>query len=182
MPGHIMRHWIKKVCIKKTIDLGETLRSVGKETKNGMKKVINFYSNGNIEECGYEDELGKQGRWLFYNEKGDLYIETEYLDDKRHGESIRYHDNGNIAFKSRFQNGYHDGPGVEYYENGRILAEWVYNNRVYTPINYWDINGNQLMKNGTGKKIELYGADGELIVEQYYENGKFINQFYYNNK
>ena len=49
-------------------------------------------------------------------------------------------------------------------------------NGEYHPLEYWDEQGNQLMRDGTGKKIEVYGAMGLDIYEQYFENGKFIKE------
>ena len=141
-----------------------------------MFQSLNFYGNGNIMEVGYEDDLGKQGVWLFYNKNGSLFKEEEYLNNTPNGRFVRYHENGTIAYETLLVNGLHDGRGASYYENGVIEEEWYYEKGAYFPVNYWAENGEHLLKNGTGKKPFVFGVFDEKIVEQYFENGKFVKE------
>lgn len=67
--------------------------------------------------------------------------------------------------------------GVDYAEDGRLKEIGRYNNDEYSPIDFWDQEGKQLLKNGTGKKIEEYGSKTLVdIYEQYYDNGQFLKE------
>jgi len=139
-----------------------------------MKEIVKYYEDGKLKEKGLANKKGKQGKWQFYNENGSLFIEAEYKDDEEHGVFIRYFEDGKIAIKSNFKNGVREGHGIEYYENGHAREEWIYESGEYSPINFWDEKGNQLMKDGTGKKLEEFHSG--LKVEQYFENGRAIKE------
>lgn len=139
-----------------------------------MKEVIYYHKNGKVKESGAANKKGKQGKWQFFNENGSLSIEAEYKDDEENGPFIRYFEDGKVAYKSNFKEGIHDGLGFEYYENGHPKEEWVYESGAYSPINFWDVNGNQLMKDGTGKKIEEFHSG--LRVEQHFVKGKSVKE------
>lgn len=141
-----------------------------------MKEEKQYYLNKQIKEQGFVDKKGKQGKWYFYKENGKLFKEVEYENNEEHGLFIRYHDSGVIAYTTHFNHGLQDGMGVEYYENEKKKEEWIYQDGQYKPINFWDEKGEQLMKEGTGKKIEVFGASGSEVVEQYFEKGEFIKE------
>lgn len=141
-----------------------------------MENATTFYDNGNLHEIGFEDDLGRQGKWTFYNEDGSIFKEVDYKDDKCNGDFVRYHSNGIVALQTTYANGVMDGKGVEFYENGSIKEEWSSQNGNYSPINYWDEAGNQLLKEGTGKMPFYYGTDDHKIVEKYFENGKVVKE------
>ena len=44
-------------------------------------------------------------------------------------------------------------------------------------MDFWDNEGNQILKNGTGKKIEEYGSTLLVdVYEQYYNEGQFVKE------
>jgi len=139
-----------------------------------MKEEKKYFKNGQLEEYGFSNQFGKQGKWFYYNEDGTIFKEIEYLNDNEHGLFIRYHDNGKIAVKSNYKEGKHDGPGIEYDENGSVREEWIYKDGNFFLINHWDESGNQTVKNGTGFRIiksefsvdKEYLSDGELVKRE----------------
>lgn len=141
-----------------------------------MKQVENYYPNKQLKEKGFVDEYGKQGKWFFYNEDGSIFKEVEYKNNAEDGLFVRYFSNGEVAYKSHFKNGKHEGHGIEYYQNGQPMDEWMYKDGEFFPLNYWDENGNQTLKDGTGYKIERGGVGGGNVDKVYLENGHLVKK------
>jgi antitoxin component YwqK of YwqJK toxin-antitoxin module len=141
-----------------------------------MKRIVAKYPSGQIKEVGLKDKNGKQGSWTFYNEDGTVSREANYKDDLLHGEFRRYNPNGSIAYYFNAVEGKSLGRGYETYEDGAMREEFISENGLHKPINYWDEKGVQLMKDGTGMKIECIGPGGHQKLAQYYENGVFIKE------
>jgi antitoxin component YwqK of YwqJK toxin-antitoxin module len=59
-----------------------------------------------MENINQVDGLGrKQGLWIAYWENGNIFYETNYLDDQFHGLDFNYSKNGNLWYKSIFFEG-----------------------------------------------------------------------------
>ena len=142
-----------------------------------MEKVSRYHNNGTIKEQGCLDEGGmRQGKWTVFFRDGQTQVESTYLNDKVHGVFKRYHDNGNLAIESHYVRGENEGLWKEFYPSGMIKEESIYKNGAYFPINFWSYTGEQTLTNGTGKKSEAFGTSGSLVVELYFEKGKFIEE------
>ena len=118
----------------------------------------------------------KEGKWFFYYENSEVYKEINFLNGVEDGECKMWHENGNPYLVQYKKNGQTTGIWKEYYENGRIKEVGEYINGEYFPYDFWNEEGQQLLKEGTGKKIEKFGHLELDIVEQYYSEGRFIRE------
>jgi antitoxin component YwqK of YwqJK toxin-antitoxin module len=126
---------------------------------------------------GFLEEGKKQGTWCYFYETGELKQEIEYVTGIEHGAYKFFGKDGTLLISATQVNGGFDGDWSEYYDNGQLKEVGKYNSNWYSPIDFWDREGNQLLKNGTGKKIEEYGANALTdIYEQYYYEGQFIKE------
>ena len=140
------------------------------------KLIKQKFDNGIEKECGYLNNRLKEGIWKFYYENGNLYKEINFKDDIENGQWKMWHENGNIYIDQNKINGSSDGYWKEYYENGELKEIGFYEKGEYAPRDFWDENGNQLLINGTGKKIERFGYNDLDICEFYFQDGKFIKE------
>ena len=104
------------------------------------------------------------------NNLKSIWIEK---NGKKHGIFKRYYDDTKIAFISEYENGQSRGSVKEWYPNGQTSEEGKYLNNEYVVEQFWDENGNQLLKDGNGKTIRKYGTNDYDIYEQYFENYEF---------
>jgi antitoxin component YwqK of YwqJK toxin-antitoxin module len=140
-------------------------------------EYIEEFDNGCFAGKGFIESGKKIGVWSYYYETGELKQEIEYQNGVEDGKFKLYHENGLVAWQGDLIKGKHEGLWKEYYENGKIKEEVKYINDEGSYINFWDHDGNQLLKNGTGKKIEEYGSKTLVdIYEQYYDNGQFVKE------
>ncbi len=141
-----------------------------------MKEYIEYFENGNVKSKGFIRENNKHGKWLIYSENGVLFKEENYLAGQLHGIIKRWFANGNLAIQSEYLNGKSNGIWNEYYENGNRKEEGYYENDKYVTKNFWDEHGEQTLINGTGYKIEKYGALEMDIYKQFFEDSKFVKE------
>jgi len=141
-----------------------------------MKNIKEYYSENCIKAEGWLKDDKKEGLWLFYYPDGKKNREINYENGIENGIWRMWHENGNLYIEQNKINGKTKGLWKEYYENGKIKEIGEYLEDSYTPKDYWDEEGNQLLKNGTGKKIEKFGAGLIDIFEHYFEDGKFIKE------
>ena len=73
--------------------------------KNGFGKE--FYINGEVDYEGFyiDGEKSGKGKEYFFNNKGKLKFEGEYLKGKRHGFGKEYNYKGDLIFEGQYQNG-----------------------------------------------------------------------------
>ena len=141
-----------------------------------MCLIKEYYDNGNLKAEGTKQKGLKEGKWTYFFESGMKYREINFSNDIEHGEWKMWHKNGNLYLEQKKMLGESHGYWKEYYENGNIKEIGEYYNTEYFPSDFWDEEGNQLLINGTGKKIEKFGHLELDIYEQYYEKGKLINE------
>lgn len=141
-----------------------------------MNSTKEFYENGKLKATGLLQEGKKNGKWLYFTETGDKFREIEYLDGVENGEWKMWHENGNLYIEQYKINGKSKGLWKEYYENGKPKEIGEYKDDGYFPIDFWDENANHLLKDGTGKKIEKFGALEADIYEHYFKDGKLIKE------
>jgi antitoxin component YwqK of YwqJK toxin-antitoxin module len=141
-----------------------------------MAIVKEYYDNGSLKAKGKKKNELKEGKWIFYFEDGKVFREIHFHNDIEEGEWKMWHANGALYLEQMKVHGESDGYWREYYEDGKIKEIGEYKSGEYIPIDFWDDGGTQLLKNGTGKKIEKFGYLELDIFEQYFENGKFIKE------
>ena len=141
-----------------------------------MKEITVFDSSNRPKERGFVNDLGKQGRWIYFFDNGSIFKEVQFKDNLEHGTFKRYFENGQIAVLSNFTNGVREGKGIEYYENGRPKEEWEYRNGKFFAISFWDENGVQTIIDGSGYKIEKYGYAEADVKKEFYKNGICVDE------
>jgi len=141
-----------------------------------MPIVKEYYDNGSLKAQGIKKNGLKEGKWIFYFEGGKLFREIQFHNDIENGEWRMWHESGGLYLEQMKKNGKSDGYWQEYYENGNLKEKGEYKDGAYHPIDFWDQEGVQLLKNGTGKKIEKFGYSELDVYEQYFEEGRFIKE------
>ncbi|WP_296705187.1 hypothetical protein, partial [Algoriphagus sp.] len=113
-------------------------------------EISYFYPNGQTEVSLTEDSLGTPV-----------------------GEHSKWYENGVLEWKyTRDKNGNHTGPYFEYYPNGEKKVELDLREDKHRYINFWDEEGNQLLKDGTGIYYDEY-----QIGESTYKNEYLFKDF-----
>jgi antitoxin component YwqK of YwqJK toxin-antitoxin module len=126
---------------------------------------------------GFLENGKNEGLWYYFYETGELKQEIEYANGIKNGMCKFFGKDGKLLVHSANVNGKLNGEWCEYYEDGRLKETGKYCNDKYSPIDFWDENGKQLLKNGAGKKIEVYGVWPMTdVYEQYFEDGKFVKE------
>jgi antitoxin component YwqK of YwqJK toxin-antitoxin module len=119
----------------------------------------------------------KEGTWHYFYDTGELKKEVDYVNGVEHGLYKLFGKDGTLLIYANQTNGELNGEWREYYEDGRLREIGQYNNNEYSPIDFWDEGGKQLLKHGTGKKIEIYGINSMVdVYEHYFEDGKFVKE------
>ena len=77
---------------------------------------------------GFEDEKGKQGTWIEYEDGYKKGI-VNYKNNKWEGPFVRYWENGKVAAKGSYRNGIPAGEFVSYNEDGTIDEKGVLSNK-----------------------------------------------------
>ncbi len=99
-----------------------------------------------------------------------IYIEKSGL---KNGTFKRFYDDTQLAYTSEFKNGQNNGGVKEWYPNGQLSESGKYIKGEYIVEQFWDKNGVQLLKDGTGKTIRKLGTNDYDVYEQYFENFDF---------
>jgi antitoxin component YwqK of YwqJK toxin-antitoxin module len=135
-----------------------------------------YYDSGHLKAEGVNQNGLKDGKWIFFFESGIVCREIHYSRGIENGIWKMWHENGNLYIEQNKLDGKSVGYWKEYYESGAIKEIGEYINNEYLPIDFWDEGGNQLLKNGTGKKIEKFGSLGLDVYEHYYESGRLTKE------
>lgn len=64
--------------------------------------------------------------YAYFPDGKTVYLKSDFVDGKQHGEYIEYFLNGNISYKYSFKNGVEDGEWVWYNEDGSIQRKCNY--------------------------------------------------------
>jgi antitoxin component YwqK of YwqJK toxin-antitoxin module len=135
------------------------------------------FENESLIGKGFIKKGKKEGLWSYFYDTGELKKEVEYINGIEHGKYKFFGKNGSLLFIGFYVNGSFNGEACEYYENGQLKETGEYRNNDFFPRDFWDREGNQLLINGTGKRIQEYGESPLLdVYEQYYEGGEFIKE------
>lgn len=97
--------------------------------KNGI--YTEYYpSRKAIKFKGPQDEQGlRNGRWFFYDERGNELSMTEYVNGKKHGFIFVRYPNGAMRYTGEFNMDVESGLWKFYKEDGTIASEKDYGNR-----------------------------------------------------
>jgi antitoxin component YwqK of YwqJK toxin-antitoxin module len=150
-----------------------------------------FNDQGMLISEGNRKNFELDSAWRFYDDKGKIALEINYLKGKKDGirktyredelieETFKndtkegmtrfYYPDGKIKMEVNFRNGLEDGPAREYDRDGRIITLISYKSGFIVErelINRYDNNGK---KNGLWK---YFYADGKLQREGTYKHGE----------
>jgi len=142
-----------------------------------MKDHVEYFENGKVKVIGELVDFVKHGKWIYYFEDGQKEKEEVYHKGKLHGTFRRWSSEGVLMVESEYKEGKRCGSAKEYYKNGTLKEIGKYDDSgQYWPIHFWDERGLQILKNGTGSKIEKFGISGLEVFRQFYENGHFVKE------
>ncbi len=129
--------------------------------KNALIKESTYYPNGNLKsEYNFTDSL-LNGVFRTFSENGKPTREGAYLDGVENG-FFKYYDNyGILTIEGYLSNGKKQGTWTGWYDEVQKKEEMEYKDDVLN-----------------GKWTHWY-IDGELMREEYYENGKKIKEQVY---
>lgn len=113
---------------------------------------------------------GKKWQEVHYNEQGEM-----------HGKYIKWNNKGHLTSEKNFEHGKEVGFHQEYYQNGlrKIIYKVVNNTRKL--MSFWDKEGTQTIKDGTGTRIDIYEhKEGEVKKTiSAYKNGQNNGAYIY---
>lgn len=100
------------------------------------------------------DDLKLNGQVKDYTLSDSLIMEGNYLDGIRNGDFIFYYKNSKIKSEGKYENGRRAGLWKYYYNDGKpkqiIVFKPSIDNSDFSVVEYFDRNGKQLIKSGTG--------------------------------
>jgi len=115
-----------------------------------------FFMEGKItDDFQFQDTIH-----LFYSKSGKSFGRELYKNGKINGPFVYYHENGNLKERGIYRNSLKLGYTFTYYPSGKPHYTFFYPEKKgsgsdcveydFMIINYWDINGIQIINNGNG--------------------------------
>lgn len=155
-----------------TLNKGKSVLSATKVfNDSNSRAIVKFLSSkGKLISEGQMDGKLYIGKWVFYHNKSDAIMSTEYYNNKGEleGEKLVFYPNGKTAEKSNYNNGKLEGKSIWYAENGKVLKEFQYSNDELNGVSkYYDANGNI-------KAEGIYRNGLKHGIWKYYEGGKLV--------
>ncbi|NCB45077.1 MAG: toxin-antitoxin system YwqK family antitoxin [Clostridia bacterium] len=98
--------------------------------------------------------------YAYFTDGKTVYLKSNFVDGKQHGEYVEYFQNGQINYKYNFKTGLEDGEWIWYNEKGNTLKK----------ANY--------------KEGKLHGEwitwfdNGQIHVKGQYENGEEVGEWF----
>jgi len=92
-----------------------------KPTKHGYYKV--YHPNKSYKVVGKFKDGKQDGKWVSYNETGQIILESNYKDGKLEGKVVGYYENGQVKEEGNYKDGEKDGKWSWYYESGKVNVE-----------------------------------------------------------
>lgn len=128
---------------------------------------------------GYKDGEGfKYGEYKEYHITGQPKIVATYDNDKPKGKYLKYHENGNLASEMEFGREDEKTKRLFFHYNGnRSSIDWLLNNKVVGPCEYFHENGELSAKENHDDEgyiqgeVKTFTKDGVLSGEYNYING-----------
>jgi len=115
---------------------GEEKKAPKKETANDLVEIKNgiyteYYPGRKaIKFKGPQDDNSKRnGRWFFYDERGNELSMTEYVNGKKHGFIFVRYPSGAMRYTGEFNMDVESGLWKFYKEDGTIISEKDYGNK-----------------------------------------------------
>jgi antitoxin component YwqK of YwqJK toxin-antitoxin module len=196
IPTGIFEFYSENGLLKSTID------HVQDSTIND---VTNYYTDGKTvlskgryvgKKLNKKWERQKQGKWEFYNERGNLIRYENYKDNVLQGESKVYYPSGQLSHELLYVNGKLNGPFQEFNSDGKLAKKGTYFDDNFHGIVVFNGPNGTKVKEGKfekGKKEgewSYFAPSGQLEAkvmfkndkegEKKYANGTF--DFYYPNE
>lgn len=92
-----------------------------------IAKEIRYHPNGQIEsEGGYNNSGLKQGKWQYYFDNGENWLQESYYDGKKHGKVIEWYKSGKKMYQGEYYNDLPDGTWTVWDENGKKMSSEKY--------------------------------------------------------
>lgn len=143
---------------------------------------LNFANGQQVGSQKYYDESGRLEREeilyptpafkdiRYFYPSGQLKISFRQNDAGQMVEEYsRLHENGSLAFSYQLDDsGNHTGPYFTYYPDGSKMLEVDRRGGEPKYMNYWDDNGNQQLKDGTGDYTDIYAYEGDTTRYEYH--------------
>ena len=157
-----------------------------KKTRNGLVKFRyeEYYKlTGNLFIKGALKDGEKDGKWIWYNENGQINSEGNYKVGKRFGKYTFYYENknGQKKLEETYKDGIKDGKSILWDESGQKRSQGIYINGNENGLWIgWYGNGQkeyeETYKDGIkdGKSI-LWDENGQKRSEETYKEGKLIS-------
>ncbi len=115
---------------------GEEKKAPEKETADDLVEIKNgiyteYYPGRKaIKFKGPQDDNSQRnGRWFFYDERGNELSMTEYVNGKKHGFIFVRYPNGTMRYTGEFNMDIESGLWKFYKEDGSLASEKDYGNR-----------------------------------------------------
>ena len=136
------------------------------KNNDGLIITIGHFTNGK-----------RDGQFLYFDSKGKLQAQENYISDQLHDEQITIHSTGKINTKLMYEKGVKNGPYTKYYKTGKLQETGSYENdkKNGEVIWYYD-NGQQNIiytyENGQlNGPTKTFSKEGDLIEDGVYKNG-----------
>lgn len=99
------------------------------ESGSGKKVLIHeLEDRGGIAYLPKADNPYTGSVYAYFPDGKTIYLKSDFVDGKQHGEYVEYLQDGKISFKRSYDSGIEHGEWIEYYEDGSIRKKENYKN------------------------------------------------------
>jgi uncharacterized protein len=163
----------------------------GKIFKEGKKEKGTFeykgyHLNGVLKAEGIYTVEGKKGRWKYYDQYKNLYLEEDFTDKGMiDGKARNYYQGGDLKDETSYKDGLQDGYFASYYRNGKLEREgWFVNGISQGYFNSYYPDGtielkNYYVKNNLKGYQQHFTVRGKLDKEEVYNDGFLEKTIFY---
>ena len=142
---------------------------------NGLRDSVyeRHYITGILAAKGSYKNNERVGRFMFYDEEGELWQDENYVEGKLDGPR-KVWENGHLRYESNYRNGDRHGVQTIYGENNKIACVMNYENGELVSYTYQGKDGKLLpatpVKNGTCKINATYANEAPSVTIALKEN------------
>lgn len=151
--------------------------------EDGSASAEMYYEKGEIAAKGnYSAPEIKTGKWIYYDQHGNIRSEVHYKNNKKHGPAVYYYKDGSKVKETSFENGRENGYRKEYFSNGKVKIEGALvdgnfdgETKIYHP------NG-QVLQQGIYRNAVRdstwihYDENGRTVKKVHYEKGNIVDE------